>query len=1212
MHRVLSLIGIGLIMFAFANGQNVNELPRFIPPAPEAAALLKADNLSVGYTTGSPNINIPLYTLGTGGFSLPITLNYSSTGVKVDEIASMMGTGWTLSYGGVVSRTIMDMPDEFRNTSNCNLNTHNFGTPTYDLIQYLGSSVADKQSDIYSFSFGKYSGKFIFGLDGKALPLSKYNIKIEGGLGTGFAITTEDGIKYIFDDAETSTSRPSSGTGCKNDEWDGEEVATSWFMTKIVLPSGQHEINFTYLPYGITSFASSLSQTLSLTTSSENYQCSAGTGPTGAGCPVWGVQYTSCLNNQWAASKFISRIETSEGDKIEFAYDATGRSDLSGGVRLASLKVTNRDGTIIKNILFSGSYQAAVNATSGAESYRLFLDSLKIRSGLNQSANELTYRFAYIDYGNLPRRLSFAQDIYGYYNGKLSNANLLPKLSSGDVNYSVFNNGTGYSPYTFGDRSIDTVYAVKGLLNKIIYPTGGFDTIEYIANRAETDDLCGGVSVAKIKSYTEGSKLALERSFIYRYFADNSRSTFLIAGNVIYSYQRSTRKDGYFCQNENGLTTFTSCVGPQCQIATITSNINNPITTYGSNHVYHRVVQEIVKNADGDLGRTEHKYDYFMAGSLTPNVIWGATILNAYCHIVPDIFIGEVETNYYKNVSPQSPAYQLVKKISNTYENDGFGHYSSYVVRKNYNSTCGAGPGNTPLSSEVEQFDVTEVYIYKNTSRLLNTVEKNYDLNGRIMTDSTVYAYDNSTYNYATRTFKATSSGDTLKQRILYSFDYDTTTVSSNEAIGLRLLRRKGIHRPVETIDMRKDGSDYVAASNLTTFKQDKPVADKIYSLNISQPLALNSFTQSSISGGSLSKDSRYDERISFSAYDNYNNIIKQNKTNDVVNSYIWDYKFSFPVAECINADTASIAYASFESNGKGYWTYSGLPVIDASAPTGKKVYSLATGNISRSSLSSSATYIVSYWTKNTSAFSITGTQTSISGRTVNGWKYFEHKVTGQTQITLSGSGLIDELRLYPDKALMTTMTYEPMIGITSQCNVNNAMTYYEYDEFNRLVVIRDQDKNVVKKYCYNYYGQTENCNVYYNTEQTMQFQKQCSTGYTGNWVSYIIPANIYLSTISVDDANEKAMDDILANGQAYANAVGTCTSNYTCNYSNCLVYGDNKKCVNNVCETGVKVYTNSVWIGFHQYECTYHYEWSDGSWSWDYIVVEVYPCEVS
>ncbi|HEY1202051.1 MAG TPA: hypothetical protein VGE79_13760, partial [Niastella sp.] len=68
--------------------------------------------------------------------------------------------------------------------------------------------------------------------------------------------------------------------------------------------------------------------------------------------------------------------------------------------------------------------------------------------------------------------------------------------------------------------------------------------------------------------------------------------------------------------------------------------------------------------------------------------------------------------------------------------------------------------------------------------------------------------------------------------------------------------------------------------------------------------------------------------------------------------------------------------------------------------------------------------------------------------------------------------GLIDELRLYPADAQMTTFTYAPLIGATSNCSSNNAITYYEYDALGRLQVTKDQDGNIIKTIEYHYQGQ--------------------------------------------------------------------------------------------------------------------------------------------
>src|SRR5690606_15486289 len=52
-----------------------------------------------------------------------------------------------------------------------------------------------------------------------------------------------------------------------------------------------------------------------------------------------------------------------------------------------------------------------------------------------------------------------------------------------------------------------------------------------------------------------------------------------------------------------------------------------------------------------------------------------------------------------------------------------------------------------------------------------------------------------------------------------------------------------------------------------------------------------------------------------------------------------------------------------------------------------------------------------------------------------------------------------------------------------------------------------------------------------------------CEPGYAGAMVSYTVPAGRYRSLISVADASEKALEEIAANGQAYANGAGAvCT----------------------------------------------------------------------
>jgi YD repeat-containing protein len=131
--------------------------------------------------------------------------------------------------------------------------------------------------------------------------------------------------------------------------------------------------------------------------------------------------------------------------------------------------------------------------------------------------------------------------------------------------------------------------------------------------------------------------------------------------------------------------------------------------------------------------------------------------------------------------------------------------------------------------------------------------------------------------------------------------------------------------------------------------------------------------------------------------------------------------------------------------------------------------------------------------------------------------------------------------------AQMTTYTYDPVVGITSTTDAKNMTTYYEYDSFQRLMHIRDKDRNIIKSFCYNYAGQTTGClvaqSLFSNSEQSQVFTKNCGSGYTGSTVTYTVAGGTYGSNISQQDANDQASADVLANGQNYADAHGSCTS---------------------------------------------------------------------
>jgi YD repeat-containing protein len=126
--------------------------------------------------------------------------------------------------------------------------------------------------------------------------------------------------------------------------------------------------------------------------------------------------------------------------------------------------------------------------------------------------------------------------------------------------------------------------------------------------------------------------------------------------------------------------------------------------------------------------------------------------------------------------------------------------------------------------------------------------------------------------------------------------------------------------------------------------------------------------------------------------------------------------------------------------------------------------------------------------------------------------------------------------------SLVNVYSYHPFFGMTSETDANGKTLTYSYDRLQRLIIVRDQNNNIVRRICYGYAGQPGDCNLFYNTELSVPFTRNnCGAGFTGTTVNYIVPAGTYASTISVADANAMAQNDANTNGQAYANINGTC-----------------------------------------------------------------------
>ena len=89
MKKVFISLGLLLQVCVFF-GQ---DLPKVIPPSPTVSAFQRYGEMQIGYYTGTANVNIPIYQIQSGDISLPISIAYNTSGVRVADEASNIGLG---------------------------------------------------------------------------------------------------------------------------------------------------------------------------------------------------------------------------------------------------------------------------------------------------------------------------------------------------------------------------------------------------------------------------------------------------------------------------------------------------------------------------------------------------------------------------------------------------------------------------------------------------------------------------------------------------------------------------------------------------------------------------------------------------------------------------------------------------------------------------------------------------------------------------------------------------------------------------------------------------------------------------------------------------------------------------------------------------------------------------------------------------------------
>ena len=1080
--------------FLFAQNSEFT-LQNYHPVSPTAFQFQRYDQIPISEYTGAIDIPIPLYTISEDGLSIPLNLNYHSSGIRVNQESSWVGLGWDLQIGSIIQEvndkddydpnTVQMLPD-FHDSPlpsafpyrysypDLTVNgsgwsnpypiepvqphhSYKYSTAFYMPINgdfdnsYNGQQVAsnpyyDSEPDIFKASFLGHTISFIKLPNSNTIKVLNSDAYSVQRIGSTYKIIAPTSEEFYFEqsiDVQSYSQTFGGITGSSNS--DNQVVSRIWVLTKIITRN-KRQISFNYTQTALSDNYPSYSEKwdqLSLTGTVTN------TNPNVNMYTAYSSNVYSGNTESYSFSKenriYLSSISFPNG---RVSFSISDRNDLLGGKKLDGIQVTNSNNLLIKSFQFNYAYfdgssvggngYAPSNNQNFGNTYKLRLKLLSIQDNTG-AIHSFTYNNTL-----LPAKNSLAQDFWGFYNGQLNNSSIIPNPIR--LNKSPFNdNGT--------NNSANLSYAQACILTDIDYPTGGRVSFEYELNQFDnywvpdfnntTNQISSGNGLRLQAIYYKADGTNQAKKTTYTYVGGKATLT-------LNMYRQYSINSAAF--SGQSLTINSYSVDEFCAKGFFSSNSLGSLNGVG----YDKVIKRDIDLVGNSMGRTET--EYYNVPDIVSTTVATTSQLSGELPAIKDLNStnGSVKTIFYfKEYFDNQNILQslLLKKIDNTYttiSSDYF--YGARIFGYTNLIYAAALNSQTPYWVAAPQTFIGYFPIYDTKSLLNQTTTTQYDENGNTSIIHTAYGYD----GYDQLAFKqiGTSTGGYLEENYDHAYDYYQQTNNN-------LLWSNHILTEVTGIRSTRRQSNYGMYTNL--YKYNKQF---ISSNGIVLPSSVTIYNHPDAS--QIPKVVTYD---SYDSYANPNQITSEGK----ITSMLWDYNNELLIAEVNGAATSQIAYTSFEADGKGNWSYSGIPAYDNFAPTGKKVYSLTNGNISKSNLDASKSFIVSYWS-NSGVQSVSGSMNSQSGSTYNGWTYYEHLVTNTSSVTISGGGTIDELRLYEKGGMMSTFTYEPLLGITSQCDANNKIVYYQYDGANRLSLIRDANRNILKKYCYNYSGQTESC----------------------------------------------------------------------------------------------------------------------------------------
>lgn len=1089
--------------------------------------LYAQSDIPVDLHTGTAQISIPLAQVSDRDVSVPVVLSYATTGVRVDDYEGLVGIGWQLSAGGMISREVRGLPDDFQGLAGDSRSgwlhdgtiAFNVGNMTSNSALWANlnvhhESLKDTEPDLFYFNVGGISGRFVFDNNKQIRLLSYQDLKIEFNSLTGyFTITTNTDVVYHFYHKETTIKETESDSTVDHLQRDyhlyDEPVnyTSAWRLSKISSAKGAN----IYFNYNNITHSYEKPTEVMIKSMYNNGEYTKKT--------LYTTQYrvTSMVISSISSPTKNVNFETREWNYNQNYDYPNSRQNNAQVIKAIQVNALTGYGTSkIKRVYFSyknvksKTVSAIINDPNPRYSQRVYLSTLREYTDCGSMP---PYVFSYA--GGLPPYNSNEQDVWGYYNSnglddydEHPNDTYLhpaiyvyPSLPLAErYRYSAITGQAGQVIITGADRDIETSgAAAAGILKIVDYPSGGSATLSY-----ENHQYTETVGQNTLTLYGPGVRV----SSIH--YSDNIPQTTGITKNYEYSEGKLSNKPkftiptAFYTDPVGGANkTKTELGSTYWDYLTIRSTEN----LSGSGYVGYK--SATVKQTG--QGSSVYAYDMPALYGETTQGDWTPTTTHILQNNTSEL--GTIETGTFAYPYPNNTNYSfergLLRKRTDYSEAGQKVKESDYHYQRLYKANTSTFHIVKGLFYDAERAlasSLDNVYLFGHYSLLTEAgkvlsqrIDRMYDNDDdtKYVTSTTDYHYQGANHTALSKMTATAQDGTITTSDYKYVYDYTVPSGATDpQAVMIKTMQDNNLSgRLIERTSKVKyvGQSEKTIGGSITKFDDFTDAIVRPYQqLVLRAEDGLTNFVSSTISSNQFVNDARYEEVQTIKTYDEYGNICTVEGRNKKTGAFHYGHKGRLPIVAIANASAEEVVFSSFETTTGHEFETMGLK-DHLNVRTGDYAFSLNQLSSPLSATVKKATgdyALFSTWINATASGTLTiDLKPDISSVAIvtkdvnyvntNGeWIYVEHKfltagLPTNFYIEVSSSEIqhvvLDDMAFYPSQADLVSSTYDQINGQTSVTNANGITTYYDYDNLGRVKYIRDQDRNIVQTKAYGF-----------------------------------------------------------------------------------------------------------------------------------------------